>query len=304
MKKFIVLTTINEPTKATIAFSKMNDWKLIVVGDTKTPHESYQNIDCIYLSPQQQENKYKDLSDSIGWKSIQRRNLGFVEAWNLGADLIATVDDDNIPYENWGNKIAVNQDTEVLLYKTNNCVFDPLSITNNNNLWHRGYPIELINIKNKVDQPIKTTIRPLVQANLWNGDPDIDAIYRLPFKPDVNFTVNDFYCSNKVAPFNSQNTIIHREVIPYYAMIPNIGRMDDIWASYFMQQKFPNSIVFGEATVYQDRNQQDLIKNLKDEVIGYYNTLKLINHLFYDGPTDELFEKCKQFLNLYQSCFK
>lgn len=304
MKKYIVLTTINEPTKATIAFSKMNDWKLIVVGDLKTPHESYKNIDCIYLSPQQQENKYKDLSDYIGWKSIQRRNLGFIEAWNLGADLIATVDDDNIPYDNWGKKIVVSQNINALMYKTDNCVFDPLSATNNNNLWHRGFPIELINVKNHIDKPTVTNIQPLIQANLWDGDPDIDAIYRLPFKPEVNFSIDEFYFSNKIAPFNSQNTIIHREVLPYYAMIPNIGRMDDIWASYFVQQKFLNSVVFGEATVYQDRNQQDLVKNLKDEIVGYYFTLKLIKHLFHDGPTDEIFEKCKQFLNLYKSYFK
>ena len=304
MKKYIVLTTINEPTEATIKFSQMDGWKLIVVGDTKTPHESYKNIDCIYLSPEYQQNKYKDISDYIGWKSIQRRNIGFIEAWNLGADVIATVDDDNIPYDSWGKDVVVGKQSEFLTYDTDNVVFDPLSATENNNLWHRGFPIELINVKNNITKTSNKSFVPLVQANLWDGDPDIDAIYRIPYKPDVKFLLKNFYCSTKISPFNSQNTLIHREALPYYAVIPNIGRMDDIWGAYFMQHKFPNSVVFGESTVFQDRNQQDLIKNLKDEVIGYYFTLKLINHLFYDGPTEEVFEKCKEFLNLYKSYFK
>jgi hypothetical protein len=46
-------------------------------------------------------------------KSIQRRNVGFVFAYNEGADIIATVDDDNIPYDNWGDNVLVGQEVEV-----------------------------------------------------------------------------------------------------------------------------------------------------------------------------------------------
>jgi len=31
-------------------------------------------------------------------------------------------------------------------------------------------------------------------------------------------------------PFNSQNTALHRDLIPAYVLSPLIGRMDDIWA--------------------------------------------------------------------------
>jgi hypothetical protein len=34
-------------------------------------------------------------------------------------------------------------------------------------------------------------------------------------------------------PFNSQNTALHRDLIPAYVLSPLIGRMDDIWARYF-----------------------------------------------------------------------
>ena len=55
--------------------------------------------------------------------------------------------------------------------------------------------------------------------------------------------------------------------------------MDDIWGSYIVQKEFPGSVVYNKATVYQDRNEQDLVTNLENEVIGYRNSLKLLNDL-------------------------
>jgi hypothetical protein len=37
MKKVIVTTTINPPTKAIEAFQAMKGWELVVAGDKKTP---------------------------------------------------------------------------------------------------------------------------------------------------------------------------------------------------------------------------------------------------------------------------
>ncbi|NDB30111.1 hypothetical protein EB151_11255, partial [archaeon] len=129
MKKFIVTTTINSPTIATKKFCEFKDWTLIVVGDTKTPHREYEDLDCIYLSPDEQENISKELSDIIGWKSIQRRNVGFLFAYQQGADIVATVDDDNIPYDDWGKDVYVGQEIECDLYESEHGVFDPLSVT-------------------------------------------------------------------------------------------------------------------------------------------------------------------------------
>lgn len=118
----------------------------------------------------------------------------------------------------------------------------------------------------------KTKRKVLVQADFWDGDPDIDAICRLSKKPIVKFNKFEPFCSNQLSPFNSQNTFLSREVIPYYAVLPHIGRMDDIWGGYILQHFFPGSIIYNQATVYQDRNTQDLITNLENEVIGYRNT--------------------------------
>jgi hypothetical protein len=280
VNKYIVTTTINPPTLATIKYSRKEDWTLIVVGDTKTPHYDYENLNCIYLSPEYQEKTYPELSETIGWKSIQRRNIGFVEAYNRGADIVATVDDDNIPYDDWGTNVVVGETVEIDFYTTDLGVFDPLSVTEHNQVWHRGYPIELVPLRNAVTYGGKLKRRVLVQADLWDGDPDIDAMARLSIRPIVKFDkIQGPYGSTSISPFNSQNTFLSREVIPYYSVFPHVGRMDDIWGGYVLQHYFPNSIVYNKASVFQDRNVQDLVTNLEKEIIGYRHTTDLIRGL-------------------------
>lgn len=274
-RKYIVTTTINEPTKASILFSKKKNWTFVVVGDKKTPHDLYKELDCVYLSPKDQEELNKPLSDCIGWNSIQRRNMGFVYAWRNGADIVATVDDDNVPYDFWGEDLLINRDVEVDIYEPKcSDYFDPLVPTNYNHLWHRGFPIEELDNRKTLYMG-KKIIRPKIQADLWDGDPDIDAICRLTYKPICKFNVTKPYASSAISPFNSQNTFLAREVLPNYFVHPDIGRMDDIWPSYDVQRKLNKySLVYNKASVYQERNPQDLIKNLEDEMIGYRNTFK------------------------------
>lgn len=310
MKKFIVTTTINPPTEATLKFCKIADnknWNFIIVGDTKTSHDEYLKLEVkhknvTYLTPEMQESLYPELSNTIGWKSIQRRNIGFVYAYHKGADIIATVDDDNIPYDNWGDNVLVGQEVEVDLYENvSSLYFDPISPTNHNDLWHRGYPIEDLNFKNDIEYKGKTKRKVLVQADFWDGDPDIDAICRLSKKPIVKFEKFEPFCSIQLAPFNSQNTFLAREVIPFYSVLPHTGRMDDIWGSYILQYYFPNSVIYNQATVYQDRNIQDLVTNLENEVIGYRNTYKLLNDL--ENYMSFLPEKAQEFWNVYRKQF-
>jgi hypothetical protein len=258
----------------------------------------------VYLTPEEQEKKYKDLSDAIGWNAIERRNIAILEAYNLGAEIIGIIDDDNIPYPNWGDNIYVG---ETVLYNgyepMRSPYFDPLSITKDNYVWHRGFPIQHLQVRHDVEYRGVQDKVCLVQANLWDGDPDIDAMARLTHKPCVRY--NDItapYGSKAIAPFNSQNTFIAREVIPYYAVLPFVGRMDDIWGSYIVQAHFPDSVVYDVATVFQDRNVQDLVTNLENEVIGYRNTLAFIE----SGLDYEKFfpEATKKFWDCYRNQFK
>ncbi|MEM1296764.1 MAG: hypothetical protein AAGH89_15470, partial [Verrucomicrobiota bacterium] len=141
----------------------------------------------------------------------------------------------------------------------------------------------------------------LVQADFWDGDPDIDAICRLSRRPEVKFAEFPPFGSTQMAPFNSQNTFLAREVLPRYAVIPGIGRMDDIWGSFIAQYHFPESVVYNQATVYQQRNEQDLVKNLEEEVLGYRHTLELLcNPSEYERF---LPAKARRFMEAYFNAF-
>ena len=277
LKNFIVCTSINKPTLAVKKFDLMKDWNLVIVGDKKTP-KNYKLKNGVYLSPKNQEKIDKKLSDLIGWNCIQRRNFGILYAWKNGADIVAVVDDDNIPYKNWGKNLLINNKTKVNFYKTNALAFDPISVTNHKNLWHRGFPIQILDKRNNVKKQ-KKIIKPDIQADFWNGDPDIDAICRMEHHPICKFKDKYFpLASNKLSPFNSQNTFISKKVLPHYFLFPHIGRMDDIWASFYVLSR-GFKVAYNKASVFQKRNEHDLTKDMLKEFIGYENNLNLIKDL-------------------------
>jgi hypothetical protein len=304
MKKVIVTTTINAPTKAIHKFDSMNDWKLVVIGDMKTPKDYFlQN--GIYVSPEEQEKYDKPLSDAIGWNCIQRRNFGLLWAHDMKADVVAVVDDDNIPYDGWGEELLLGRKTEVNYYETDLPAFDPVGATNYKHIWHRGFPLQLISKRDYSNKSIKQ-ITADVQADFWNGDPDIDAICRIEHEPECIFE-NKFFplSANKFSPFDSQNTFLKATLLKDYFLFPHIGRMDDIWASYYLQAKTRCRIVFGKPSVFQERNPHDLVMDMKEEYLGYENNLKIVQELSQDADAllKYLPERSVLAFNLYQKHF-
>ncbi|MDD4438653.1 MAG: DUF288 domain-containing protein, partial [Tissierellia bacterium] len=100
MKKFIVITSIFNPTEAVFSFSKMEDYQLIVVGDKKTPKDwSCNNVD--YISLKQQETSDFKLAQILPYNHYCRKMLGYLKAIKNDADYIVDTDDDNIPKDKW-----------------------------------------------------------------------------------------------------------------------------------------------------------------------------------------------------------
>lgn len=285
MIKYIVTTTINKPTESIIKFADLSGWGLIVVGDKKTPHDLYHKyVNCRYIHPDEQEKKYPELSEAIGWNCIQRRNIGFIEAYKSGADIIASIDDDNIPYDNWGKEVHVGETVEVVTVSSKDkVVIDPLYFSSHPELWHRGFPLEQINDRGERGTDyfsgfLKRKI--LIQEDLWDGDPDVDAVCRKIYNPkNIDLHFNGPLTTIQYSPFNSQNTFIAREVIPYYMCIPWIGRMDDIWGGYIAEYLLNTRPLYMPATVRQDRNEHSLNKDFQNEVFGYLNTNDLLHDM-------------------------
>ncbi len=305
MKKFIITTSINSPTKAIKKFDSLKDWTLVVAGDLKTP-SNYKLVKGKYLSPKYQEKMSKKLSDLIGWNCIQRRNFAIIYAYKNGADIIATIDDDNIPYRNWGRNLLLNKKVECKKYKLKEIVFDPISVTNHKNLWHRGFPIQILKEKNKKKKFSKIKDSFDIQADFWNGDPDIDAICRMQYLPECKFKNSNFpFSSNKFSPFNSQNTFISRKAIKEYFLFPHVGRMDDIWASYYLEAK-GFKVIYNKPSVYQKRNVHNLTKDMEMEYIGYKNNLSLLNNIKYNPENIKKFipNKSWKAFKLYKNILK
>lgn len=299
MKKCIVITTINPPTEAIKKFAAMEDWELIIVGDLKTPYATYNDINCVYLSPEEQVVKYPEISKAIGWNTSVRRNIGFIEAYRRGADILALSDDDNIPLDNWGKDLLIGKEVVVDHFSTTSQVFDPMMATNYTNLWHRGYPIGMVNKRN-IQFTGEITITPMIQVDFWKGDPDVDALERILFNPEVDIHIPSSFCTNTISPFDSQNTFIMRDLIKFFMLVPGVGRVDDIWGSYLLQTVIRSDkpyIVYSHASVYQKRNEHDLFKDFEQELYGYRNTEAFIN------KTLSNYDEILKFYSLYQSYF-
>ena len=280
MRQVIVTTTINSPTKAIDRFQRMSDWDLVVIGDKKTPAD-YHLTRGTYVTPEQQHNYDHLLSDAIGWNCIQRRNFGLLWAFDMGADIVALVDDDNIPLPGWGENLLIGREVEVAWYETDLPAFDPVGATNHRQIWHRGFPLQLLPWRDYTRKS-RRLVRAHVQADFWNGDPDIDAICRMEHAPECKFDDVFFpLAANRLAPFNSQNTFITRDCVKDYFLFPHVGRMDDIWAAYYVQAK-GYSVVFNRASVYQERNPHDLVRDMCQEYVGYENNLTLVSDLARD----------------------
>jgi hypothetical protein len=283
MKKVIVTTTINPPTEAIRRFDDIRDWDLVVIGDLKTPRD-YKLKRGVYCDPEEQEKYDKSLSDAIGWNCIQRRNFGILIALDMNADVVALVDDDNIPTEDWGKDVAVGQELEVDYYETQLPAFDPIGATNYPWLWHRGFPLQLLPLR-EYGRKHRRRVKIDVQADFWDGAPDIDAICRMEHAPECRFDPSCFpLAADKIAPFNSQNTFLARDVLENYFLFPHIGRMDDIWAAYHVQAKGCR-VAFAKPSVYQQRNPHDAVHDMRQEYLGYENNLNLVCDLGRDAES-------------------
>ena len=102
VKTAIVLTTINNPTKAVKDFSKLKDYTLFVSGDNKTP-DNWSLKNAKFLSMQNQRKQYPKLSSLVAENHYSRKNIAYIDAIQSGTEFIYETDDDNLPYDFFPN---------------------------------------------------------------------------------------------------------------------------------------------------------------------------------------------------------
>lgn len=248
----------------------MDENRLLLIGDKKTPPiESIQNL--TYLSVESQLGSGYSIVDKLPFNHYARKNIGYLEALKQGAQYIFDTDDDNIPYEFWGfPEMKYIGDTV-----TGIDFFNIYLRYTDENLWPRGFPLNRIKSKNAGAKIKEEHLNIGVWQGLADIDPDVDAIYRLTDYQEINFhrgeplgLAKGVYC-----PFNSQNTLWARQMIPY-AYLPSTVtfRFTDILRGYITQRclwAHDRHLGFTEASVYQERNDHDLMKDFESEIPCY-----------------------------------
>lgn len=285
MKKFLVITTINKPTKAVYKFLDIlwDEWKVIIVGDRKWPTDYIKHDKLIFLDIETQYKLYPEFAKAIPEKHYARKNIWYYHAIKLWADYIAETDDDNIPYDFYPQFI---DDKEFLC----NVIDDNSSVNIYNyftdkKIWPRGLDLKYINKKPEVFNISQKIIKPYIQHSLEDKDPDVDAIYRLVLWEEVYFDKNKNIAlwNNARCPFNTQNTYWHKEVFPFlYVPHTVIWRACDIRKSYIAQKWVKElwwNVLFQSPTVYQERNDHDLQVDFNEEIVCYKEVWNLIDIL-------------------------
>lgn len=300
MKVAIITTTINYPellidyARDSISIKKKIDLSFYVAGDLKTPKKTIQlckfikkkfGIPCFYLDPKTQDvylNKFLDLKKYLSWNSVQRRNVAFLKAAEDQNKIIITIDDDNfLKSKNFVKKHIENfSNVKHTIIKSNSGWFnvcDLLLEKNNNKFFHRGYPVSKRYKTNNIKFIKKNNIKVGVNAGLWLGDPDIDAVTRLANKivsTKYKFKKNFALDIKTNSPFNSQNTAISADLVPCYFLSSDVGRMDDIYASYITRKiggHLKYYVSYGEPIVRQNRNDHNIWKDLDLERLYHEN---------------------------------
>ncbi len=289
---WIVITTINGESAAV---DKMigqlgEKWSIVIVGDRKTP-DTWAGLPLHYLSIEQQYDLYGAFAREAPHDHYCRKNFGYLYALENGADCILETDDDNIPYDSFGAGIErtvsgrhVGGEDWLNVYK----------LFTNRHIWPRGLPLDAIGNGGSILSPSLSADCP-VQQYLADADPDVDAIYRLVF-PDEAV---DFDPAAKPVivdagtwiPFNSQNTVFFRDAFPLLYLPHHVTfRMTDIWRSLVAQRSLwltGKPIAFHTATVRQERNAHDLLRDFEDEVPGYVNNRRIAEILSQTGTGEQ-----------------
>ena len=213
---------------------------------------------------------------------MRERTLAFF-AIQAGAQVILETGDDNAPLDGfWSSRqqnISCSMVTEAGWVNAYRYFTEAL-------IWPRGLPLDAL----KLPPPSRDSVAAMVKAcsvqqGLANGDPDVDAIYRLVLPLPFEFREAEPLGLGRGSwcPFNSQNTTFFPEAYPLlYVPYHCSFRMTDIWRSFValaIMHVNDWGLMFHGETVFQDRNEHSLMRDFADEVSGYLNNRRIAEEL-------------------------
>jgi hypothetical protein len=284
-KLSLVVTSIAAPNailRALAQGASSRGIPFLVIGDEKSP-ATFQLDGCAFYSLAEQRKLDFKFAAKCPTRHYARKNIGYLQAIRDGAQIIIETDDDNFPEDPFW---SARQRRVSVPTSTNAGWMNVYRYFTEANIWPRGLPLDRVLSQLPAFESLaSTSVDCPIQQGLANENPDVDAIYRLILPLPQNFRRdrrialgNGTWC-----PFNSQNTTWWRETFPLLYLPAYCSfRMTDIWRSFVAQRiAWANgwSILFHEPTVWQERNDHNLMRDFKDEVPGYLHNAAICEAL-------------------------
>jgi hypothetical protein len=241
------------------------------IGDSKTP-AGFALDGCDYYPLERQRASGLAYAALCPERSYTRKNIGYLLAIRDGARVLIETDDDNFPRDPFW--LPRQREAQAPLAEKTGWL-NAYGFFSDALLWPRGLPLDAVQKKlpELASLPLTTRDCP-IQQGLADENPDVDAIYRLLLPLPQNFRPGRVILGDGAwCPFNSQNTTWWAEAFPLLYLPAHCSfRMTDIWRSFVAQRiAWANgwSVLFHEATVWQERNDHNLMRDFQDEVPGY-----------------------------------
>lgn len=283
MKNVLVVTTINgkshEGISRLIEDSKSQDFELVLIGDHRTS-DSLSTIDDprVHFYNLESQLSSKFLSGrALPVNHYARKNFGYLVAAEMGCEWISETDDDNRLFGEFWEKQEPNK---VIKNSTASHWVNIYGAFGFGEYWHRGIPINEVQNSNTL-----TTYETVMSSNigciqgLADGDPDIDAICRMLYKPVSKFSRTESFILEPgyYSPTNSQLTRWDCKLTLPLLYLPSTvpWRVSDIWRGLIAQRYFAISGLktqFRGGLGFQDRNEHDLLKDFIDELEVHMST--------------------------------
>ncbi|XP_041376329.1 probable glycosyltransferase STELLO1 isoform X1 [Gigantopelta aegis] len=283
--KWIVVTTIFSPTDDVKFLAKIPGWKVVVVADRKTPRH-WSSPNCIFLDLETQQQLGFESVALLPTGSYARKTIGYLYAIARGAKVIYETDDDNRPLDLLRNFILQPQTSGIMFDGEH--LFNPYRHFGQPTLWPRGYPLNAIGDNVSYNYILQTWKSPSIQQGLVNGDPDMDAIFRLTRKKTLTMLNVTFDMrappgvvpAGVFSPFNSQNTLFLYDAL-WALLIPTTTtfRVCDIWRGYWAQRllwEMGGTLGFLPPNAFQKRNSHSYLDDAVQEKDLYFETTRLL----------------------------
>jgi hypothetical protein len=297
----LVLTTIFDPVilddyrRNFERYGHLDELDVIVVPDRKTPPAAFEtcsrlarqglNVVCPTLEEQEAFLRRAGLpSGFIPYNLDNRRNVGFLMAWERGSDFLISIDDDNFCSDDEdyfaahagalfgrGSYLMAGSDGHFL----NIC---DLLQTNVPSVYARGYPYFARHL-DSAPRISTGAADVMINAGLWLEDPDVDAITWLGLQPKVTGFKNQSVVldAGTWSPVNTQNTAVRRDILPAYYFIrmgyplqgSKVDRYGDIFSGYFAlacAKHLGGSARFGTPVADHRRNSHNHLKDAAAEL--------------------------------------